>query len=61
MSEVKKALLRMSNKDVALRLLAHSFKDVQFLYEFLTRDERALCSQEEFDSLVEEMKEMKLC
>jgi hypothetical protein len=55
MDEVKKALLRMSTKDVMIRLLRHSLEDVDFQYEGLTQQEKTLVSPEEFEVLVEEL------
>lgn len=55
MDEMKHALLRMKTPDVMRRLLRLSFKDIQFRYELLTPQEKALVTEEEFAVLVEEL------
>jgi len=42
----------VENSFAVARLLAHSWKDIDFVYEKLTDEERKLVSREEFDEIV---------
>jgi len=55
MDEMKRVLLRMKNQDAMKRLLRASFKDIDFKYEALTPQEKALVTPEEFAIMVEEL------
>lgn len=46
-------------EDIAKKFLQYSFNDISDKYDGLTKEEKALCTKEEFEELVQWMNQKK--